>query len=973
MTETYGFELVRETEIPEISTHARLFRHVKTGAELLSLENDDENKAFGITFRTPPANSTGVTHIIEHSVLGGSRKYRVKEPFVELIKGSLNTFLNALTFEDRTAYPVASTNLQDFYNLVDVYLDAVFYPLLTPDHLRQEGWHYELPEASAPLTYKGIVFNEMKGAYSSPERMIGEYQHETLFPDTPYGLSSGGDPRHIPDLTYEYFKWYHQTYYHPSNAMIFFCGDDDPSERLRRVAEYLDGFERRQVDASIPRQPRWDRPHRATYQYGVTPGTDPSRKTMATISWLLGEAPDTETALARSILSHLLIGTLASPLRRALIDSGLGEDLVGSGLDDGLLEPYFSVGLKGLASDDVDKLEALIERTLVGLADNGIERDLIDAALNTVEFNLRENNTGRFPRGLAYMFGALETWTYGGDPTSRLGFAGPLAAIKERVANGERFFEQMIREGMLANPHRATVVLAPDTELTQRQETEENERLARARAALSPAELNAIVEETRHLKELQETPDTPEQLATIPRLTLADLDRQEKPIPIEILDRGGTKLVYHDLFTNGIVYLDVGFDLHTLPQELLPYVSLFSRALLEVGTKREDFTQLSRRIGRETGGIHPESMLSSIRGKPEAAAWLFLRGKSTVERTSNLLAILRDVLLTVRLDNRERFRQMVLEDKARLEAAIVPNGSGFVYARLAAHFGEAQWAGEQQRGISGLFFARKLATAVEKDWPSVLAALERIRATLLKRGTMLVNVTLDAANWQIVSPQVDEFLDQLPSGAAERAQWQLGALPAYEGLATSSTVNYVGKGANLYALGFSARGSAEVVTRYLSRTMLWDRVRVQGGAYGGFSQFDHRSGIFTYLSYRDPNLLRTLSVYDEGPRYLRDLDLTDDELTKAIIGTISDIDAYRLPDAKGWAALTRHLVGDTVETRQKLRDEVLGTRPSDFRAFADLLDAVRTNGHVVVLGGTATIEAANRDKNGWLTITNVEG
>jgi hypothetical protein len=428
----HGFELIRQQEIPELKTKASLFRHLKTGAELLSLENDDENKVFGITFRTPPADSTGVAHIMEHSVLCGSRKYPVKEPFVELIKGSLHTFVNAFTYPDKTCYPVASTNLQDFYNLIDVYLDAVFYPRLTPYTLQQEGWHYEIEKLDDPLAFKGVVFNEMKGAYSSPDRVLGEHSQHSIFPDNTYSVESGGHPKHIPDLTFEQFMAFHQTYYHPSNSYIFFYGDDKPEERLRMVDEYLQHFERAKIASEISLQPRFDQPRRFAHRYAAGAEADLGKKGMVTVNWLLTETTDREINLAIKTLAHILVGTPASPLHKALIDSGLGEDVTG-GLESELRQMYFSTGLKGIAVADADKVESLIFDTLRKLADGGIDPQTIEASLNTIEFSLRENNTGSFPRGLALMLRALTNWLYGSDPLTPLAFETPLAAIKAHV------------------------------------------------------------------------------------------------------------------------------------------------------------------------------------------------------------------------------------------------------------------------------------------------------------------------------------------------------------------------------------------------------------------------------------------------------------------------------------------------------------------------------------------------------------
>ena len=466
MTDTtnHGFELLREEQIQELNSRARLYRHVQSGAQVLSLENTDENKVFGVAFRTPPADSTGIAHIMEHSVLGGSQKYPLKEPFVQLIKGSLHTFLNAFTWPDRTVYPVASTNLQDFYNLVDVYLDAVFHPLITPQHLDQEGWHYELEDPAAPLVYKGVVFNEMKGVYSSPDSLLYRAAQQSLFPDTTYGLDSGGDPRVIPQLTYEQFKRFHATYYHPSNAHVFFYGDDDPSERLRRLDEVLRTFAAQPVDGQIALQPRFAEPRTVVVQVPADADSDFTKKAMVDVNWALPEITEPSLIMALSVLSYAVIGTQASPLRKALVDSGLGEDVMG-GLGSGLRQLTFSAGLKGILQADAPAVEALILDTLAQLAVDGIDPDMVEAAVNSIEFSLRENNTGSYPRGLSLYMRVLPNWLYGYDPFEPMHYELPLAVVKQRLAADSTFLGQLIRTYLLDNTHRLTVVAEPDPTL----------------------------------------------------------------------------------------------------------------------------------------------------------------------------------------------------------------------------------------------------------------------------------------------------------------------------------------------------------------------------------------------------------------------------------------------------------------------------------------------------------------------------
>jgi len=773
-----SFTLQKEQKIHEINATAKLFVHNKTGARLMSVTNADENKVFGITFRTPPKTSNGIAHILEHSVLCGSRKYPVKEPFIELAKGSLKTFLNAFTYPDKTCYPVASQNLQDFYNLIDVYLDAVFYPRISEHTLQQEGWHYEFENPDSPLSFKGIVFNEMKGAYSSPDDLLEDKSRNSLFPNHTYGLDSGGNPAVIPDLTYAEFKSFHENYYHPSNAYIWFYGDDPEDERLKVLDAWLNDFDKKEVNSEIPLRDKFDKPIRKTIPYDS--GDSGDAKAFITLNWMLGEH-DTQTGMALDILSHILLATPASPLKKALLDSGLGEDVVG-GHENNLRQTTFQAGMKGIEHKNLDKVEKLILDTLSELAKNGIDPDTIAASLNTIEFRLREQNTGRFPRGLFLMLNALTSWLYDGDPIEALAFETPLNAIKEE-SDKDSYFEKLIQTYLLDNPHRSTVHLVPDPEEGKRIAAIETERLSAAKAGMSRSEIEEVIETASKLKALQDAPDSPEALATIPSLSLDDIDRENKSIPLDIQKIGETPVLFHDLFTNGIVYLDLGFDLHGLPADQLPFVGLFGRMLLQMGTETQDYVQLTQRIGRDTGGIHSSTLASSIRESSDSALWFFLRGKTITSQADELLDILKDVLLTAKLDNRERFKQIVLEDKARAESGLIPGGHAIVDSRLRARFNEADWVSEQISGLEHLFFLRALALEIDKDWDAVLTKLETVRRTLVNRASMLANVTLDADSFASFSSQLASFMDTLPTFNVPTFERFNGSTPkANEGL-----------------------------------------------------------------------------------------------------------------------------------------------------------------------------------------------
>jgi len=768
-------------------------------------------------------------------------------------------------------------------------------------------------------------------------------------------------------LTYPEFKTFHDNYYHPSNAYIWFYGDDPEDERLNLLDKWLNDFDKKDVDSQVPLHDKFASPIQKTIPFDS--GDSEDAKAYITVNWMLGEH-DTQTGMALDILSHILLATPASPLKKALLDSGLGEDVVG-GHEDNLRQTMFQAGMKGVERDNLEKVEKLTLDTLAELTKNGIDPDTVAASLNTIEFRLREQNTGRFPRGLFMMLNSLTSWLYDDHPIEALAFEEPLNAIKDASAKGG-YFEKLIQTYLLDNPHRSTVQLVPDPEEGARIAAVETERLSATKAGMSRSEIEEVIETANKLKALQDAPDSPEALATIPSLSLDDIEKKNKSIPLEIQEVGKTPVLFHDLFTNGIVYLDLGFDLHGLPAELLPFIGLFGRVLLQMGTKTQNYVQLTQRIGRETGGIGSSTLTSTIRESDQSALWFFLRGKATTSQAGELLDILKEVLITAELDNRERFKQIVLEDKARAEAGLIPGGHIVVNRRLRARFSEADWVSEQISGLEHLFFLRKLAKDIEAEWDSVLAKLETVRRLLVNRTSMIVNVTLDADSFAAFSPQLASFMDTLPHfEVGTSGRYNAPTAKANEALTIPAQVNYVGKGANLYKLGYEPHGSINVINNYLGTTWLWEKVRVQGGAYGGFSFFDTNSGTYTFLSYRDPNLLATLDTYDKTADFLNSLDLNTDELKKSIIGTIGNMDAYQLPDAKGWTSMVRYLTHYTDDERQRIRDEVLGTKVGDFKNFARILAELNKAGEVVVLGSADAIEKANQEKADFLEVKKV--
>jgi Zn-dependent M16 (insulinase) family peptidase len=954
---TTGFTRVSTTYVQEISSRADIFVHDRTGARILSVVNDDENKVFGISFRTPPSDSTGVAHILEHSVLCGSRKYPVKEPFVDLLKGSLQTFLNAMTYPDKTCYPVASQNLKDFYNLVDVYLDAVFFPRITPEIFEQEGWHLDLPGTGGELSIKGVVYNEMKGVYSSPDSQLAEHSQQSLFPDTTYGLDSGGNPHAITDLTYEGFLEFHRTLYHPSNAWIFFYGDDDPEVRLELLSEYLDQFSALEVNSTIARQQPFDAPREVRRGFEAM-GEDEDALGMLTMNWLLPGKEDPGTVLACKILDGLLTGMNASPLRKALIESGLGEDLTGAGVEHEMAQMYYSVGMKGVLPENFQAVRDLIVTTLEDIVAHGFEADLIEAGVNSAEFDLRENNTGSYPRGLIVMLRSLGSWLYDLDPLELVAFEAPMAALKARLARGERVFEDLIERHILKNPHASVVILEPEEGHAARVEQEEQSLIAKLRAEQAALSDEELVRRTEHLRRMQEAPDSPEALALLPSLSREDIDPAVRVVPTEVREWEEATALMHDLPTNNICYMDLALDLGAVPDRLIPLVPLFGRALTEMGTMKEDYVSFSKRINSKTGGVYARSLLSQREDGPCPVARLVVRAKAVGERVGDMIDIVRDALTQARFDDRERFRQMVLEEKAGLEHALVPSGHHFVGLRLRAHFNQADSLQERMGGLENLFFLRELADRMDTDFSGVLSDLEELRRVLVRKDGAVLNLTMDEAMLAAHGERFREFVAGLPGGTLADAVWQVPGTQGHEGLIIPAQVNYVGKICDLHRAGYSFHGSSLVAVKYLRTTWLWEQVRVLGGAYGGFCNFGRLSGLMSFGSYRDPNVTSTLAAFDGCGKFLETVSLDRGELLKAIIGTSGDLDPYQLPDSKGFTALSQHLAGVTTTTRQRIRDEVLATDEGHFRKFGTLLRDAAPEGLICVLGGEDSLTRA---------------
>ena len=935
----HGFRLLKQQTVPEIDAKGYAF----------FLENDDDNKVFSISFRTTPADDTGVAHIVEHSVLCGSRKYPLKEPFVELVKGSLNTFLNAMTFPDKTMYPVASRNDKDFQNLMDVYLDAVFYPVMkeTPEIFQQEGWHYEIESAAEPLRYSGVVYNEMKGALSSPDDVLENKVMLSLYPDTTYGFESGGDPDAIPTLTYEGFCAFHSRYYHPSNSYIYLYGALDIEEKLAYLdREYLSSFNRIEPHSEIALQKPFGEMVRQEAAYSISEGEKESEKTFLALSWLVGEADDAEAMLALDILQHALLQTEAAPLKKALMDAKIGKD-VSSSFEDALRQPYMSLIVTGSEAERADELCSLTEKELRRLVDDGIDKTLLEASINRLEFKVREADFGTSPKGLVYNIKIMNSWLYDADPALYLYYEELFQRMREGLKG--RYFEEVLEKRLLKNTHRSLVVLKPSKTLSAERDKALAEALEKKKQSFTSEEIEGIVEMNKRLKERQESPETPEALATIPLLALSDIRREVEKLPLVEREIEGCKTLFSDVFTNKIAYINLWFDAQGVPQEHIPYLYLLTGLLDAVDTESHTYAELSNISNLHTGGISYENSAIARTGEPDSCLPLFrVRARAFVRKLPELFSFLAEVLTESKFTDKKRLEELCGQCRAVLEARVMSASQRSMAARIASYLSPAG-AYNEQAMLSFYSFVADITDHFDERFEELSRTLASLLPLVFTQGGLTIGVTLSEDEYGAFAEEAQKFCRRLPQEKAKPQRYSFDVRAKNEGILSSSRVQYVGKAANFLRLGFSYTGSMDVLETILRYDYFWTKIRVQGGAYGAFTQIS-RVGTLFFSSYRDPNLKETLDVFDKTSDYLASFYVSDREMVKFIIGTISTVDAPLTPQLKGLAAQDGFLRHVTEADRQKSRDEILATRQADIRALADVVDACMQENVLCVFG-----------------------
>ncbi len=955
--ELKAYELVEKHPIEELESIAYLLKHKKSGARIALLSNDDENKVFNIGFRTPPQDSTGLPHILEHSVLCGSKKFPVKDPFVELVKGSLNTFLNAMTYSDKTVYPVASCNDADFQNLMDVYLDAVFHPNIyeKEEIFRQEGWHYELEDIDGELTYNGVVYNEMKGAFSSADDVLEREIMAALFPDTPYGNESGGDPEVIPNLTWEQFLDFHKKYYHPSNSYIYLYGNMDMAEKLQWLdEEYLCAYDAVKIDSALPMQKPFEETREVILEYPISETEEETDNTYLSYNKVIATSLDRELYLAFQIIEYALLAAPGAPLKQAILDAKIGKDVMSS-YDNGILQPIFSIIAKNANTEQKDAFVTLIHQTLENLVHKGLDKKALEAGLNYYEFRYREADFGNYPKGLMYGLQAFDSWLYDENkPFIHLEALETFASLRKRVESD--YFEKLIQEYLLDNTHAAVVVVKPKKGLAQKKEKALAKKLADYKEGLSKEECERLIAFTEHLKEYQEEESPQEDLEKIPVLKLEDIDRNVRPFKNEELTIEDTKVLYHDYNTNGIVYLDMVFDITKLPEELIPYASILKNVLGYIDTENYSFGELFNEINRKSGGISSTlGVYANDTDETKNKMTYELKAKALEEQLPFVFTMLKEILTKSKLDDEKRLYEILAQMKSRLQMALPSHGHSTAVTRATSYFSETSDFTDKTGGIAFYRVIEHLENNFEEEKEHLIAGLKGVCEYIFCPENLLVSVTCNRGVLDNLGEQLKVLQSCLRPAKPVNDIKAVNLTKKNEGFLTSSQVQYVAAAGNFKKAGLDYTGALRVLKVILSYDYLWIQIRVKGGAYGCMSGFT-RNGNGYLTSYRDPNLRATFDVYRGCVDYLKNFAASDRDMLKYIIGTISDMDIPLTPSMAGQRSLTAYFTGVTEDSILKEREEVLSCTVDDIRKLADYIQAILDENAICVLGNEALLK-----------------
>ncbi len=959
LQELAAYELLQEHHLKDLQSEGYILKHKKSGAKVVLLSNNDENKVFSIGFRTPPKDSTGLPHILEHSVLCGSKRFPSKDPFVELVKGSLNTFLNAMTYPDKTVYPIASCNDKDFQNLMHVYMDAVFYPnIYEHDEIfRQEGWSYKLDSADGKLEYNGVVYNEMKGAFSSPEGVLDRVVLNSLFPDTSYRNESGGDPEVIPELTYEQFLEFHRKYYHPSNSYIYLYGDMDMAEKLEWLdKEYLSQFDAIEIDSEIKKQEAFTERKEVEISYSVSSNESEEDNTYLSYNKVIGTSLDRNLYLAFEILDYALLSAPGAPLKKALVDAGIGRDIMGS-YDNGIYQPVFSIVAKNANIEQKEKFISVIESTLKAIVENGMDKKAIEAGINYHEFRYREADFGNFPKGLMYGLQIFDSWLYDDEkPFIHLDAIETFDFLKKQVNTD--YFEQLIQKYLLDNTHASIVVVKAEKGRTARLEKELDEKLQAYKASLSKEEVDKLVERTAQLIAYQEEPSTEEELKTIPVLEREDISREIAPIYNEEKYYNDTLMIYHNIETNGIGYVDLLFDLSAVPAGMLSYVGILQSVLGIIDTKNYEYGELFNEINVHTGGIgtslemYPDVTKAK---EKEFKATFEMKSKALYNKLPVAFAMMKEILVNSKLDDEKRLKEILDMTKSRLQMRFQSAGHLTSALRAMSYASPLAKFKDITNGIGFYQTVNDICEHFDEKKEELIQNLQKLCKILFRADNMMISYTASEEGLTNMDKFIADLKVDLYKENVESTPCVLHCEKKNEGFKTSSKVQYVARAGNFIDQGVDYTGALQILKVILSYDYLWQNVRVKGGAYGCMSSFN-RLGDGYFVSYRDPNLEKTNEIYEGITDYLRNFNVTDRDMTKYIIGTISNIDQPMNPVAKGDRSLNLYMNRVSKEMIEMERKQILDATQEDIRQLADIVEAVLNANQLCVIGGEEKIE-----------------
>jgi len=952
-----AYELISEEYIEEVKSYAGLVKHKKTGARLVVLSNEDDNKVFDIGFRTPPSDSTGVPHILEHSVLCGSREFPAKDPFVELVKGSLNTFLNAMTYADKTVYPVASCNAKDFQNLMHVYLDAVFYPNIYKNKkiFLQEGWHYELANKDDKLTYNGVVYNEMKGAFSSPEQVLFRKITATLFPENTYGVESGGDPDFIPELTYEQFLDFHSRYYHPSNSYIYLYGDFDVNEKLDFIDEhYLSHFDYLKIDSTIRYQKPFKEMQVVKEKYAVSESESEKDNTYFSYNVVIENSLNKELYLAFQILTYVLMSAPGAPLKKALIEANIAKDVLGE-YDNGVLQPYISIIAKNANPDKQEAFMAIIKETLEEIVRKGVNGKSLEGAMNYYEFKFKEADYGRYPTGLMYGLKILDSWLYDEEqPFIHIKANKTFEWLRSQIGTG--YYETLIEKYFLNNTHASLLVLEPTKGMTKAKEDDLEGKLAEFKASLNENQINQIVEDTKALKAYQSEASTKEELETIPMLTIDDITKDASPLCNELIEAEDIPVLRHPIDTNGIGYMKLLFDTKKVPSKLIPYIGLLSSVLGNIDTKSYTYTQLTDEVNLHTGGIHTDLVVYGVSDDHHEFLPRFeVNGKALFPKMGKTVELIEEIVFTSRFEDTKRIQEIIAQLKSRLQMYLNANGHVAAATRALSYSSESCYYKELTGGIAFYQFIEALDQRFEEMKNEISENLILLSKYIFRKENLLIDYTANDEGFTFVDNQIAGIKNCLYTQPVEEHRFEFVSEVKNEAFITSGMVQYDAVSGNFIDKGYQYNGALNVLRVIMNYDYLWSNIRVKGGAYGCMCSLSMNGDAY-FTSYRDPNLKETYDIYKAAADYIRHLDISDRDMTKYMIGAISNIDIPLSPAAKGARSLGAYMAGTSYDKIQETREQLLSATKEDIRQFADLIDAFVGCHNICVIGSETQIK-----------------